>query len=228
VGYSAASGHWLKDLHPVWLDPARALSRRCGFQLGWAMASSKQGIQCCLSWMMLYRPSKTEQPHALYRLCRKALTNVARACRRPLRWRRLVLQDEVLQVSVGRIYGHGLKGQDESCWRWVMRSNGREPAGAALKSTLQVPPALARDCWWLSTISAEELASMNILCVDDHACSPRLYQPAGMTFSQAQASREATGRKRRISAAAANGAALTGGVCWIYRATAASAVLKTG
>ncbi|WP_150277073.1 sensor histidine kinase [Halopseudomonas salina] len=121
----------VKDLHPVVLDRLgleQALRQLTG---QW---QQQQGIQCVLELDNPLPDMATEQRTHLYRLLQEALTNVARHAKASSVWVRLVLQGNVLQVSV-RDNGDGLKDQNESCG--VGMRSMRERA-RCLQSALQV------------------------------------------------------------------------------------------
>lgn len=142
----------VKDLHPVVLDRLgleQALRQLAG---QW---QQQQGIQCLLELDDALPPLQTEQRTHLYRLLQEALTNVARHAEARSVWVRLVLQDEVLQVSV-QDDGHGLKDQDESCGVGMRSMQER---ARCLKSTLQVTSSPGSGVLVALTIPLKELAA---------------------------------------------------------------------
>tara|TARA_R110002051_G_scaffold95821_1_gene165846 strand:+ start:25475 stop:26692 length:1218 start_codon:yes stop_codon:yes gene_type:complete len=142
----------VKDLHPVVLDRLgleQALRQLAG---QW---QQQQGIQCVLELDDALPLLETEQRTHLYRLLQEALTNVARHAEARSVWVRLVLQDEVLQVSV-QDDGHGLKDQDESCGVGMRSMQER---ARCLKSTLQVTSSPGSGVLVALTIPLKELAA---------------------------------------------------------------------
>lgn len=142
----------VKDLHPVVLD-------RLGLEQALHQLAGKwqqqQGIRCVLELDDALPCLETEQRTHLYRLLQEALTNVARHARASSVWVRLVLHDEVLQVSV-QDDGHGLKEQDESCGVGMRSMQER---ARCLHSALQVTSSPGMGVLVSLAIPLKELAA---------------------------------------------------------------------